>query len=70
MDDSYYATTGTTYNNYNSDNRQWQGYLTINFTQFLFMDYSPSKSNPHEVHIGLPHPSALPTRYTQVLEEK
>ena len=31
LDDSYYATSGITYNNYNSDNRQWQGYLTIKY---------------------------------------
>jgi len=44
--------------------------LTINFLYNLFMDYSRPKSNPHEVHIGLPHPSVLATRYTQVLEQK
>ena len=36
----------------------------------LFMVISHPKSNPHEVHTGLPHSSALPTRYTQVLEQK
>jgi len=37
LDNSYYDTTGTTHNNYNSDNRQWQGYLTINFIQFIYL---------------------------------
>jgi len=56
------------YNNYSSDNRQWQSYLAINFIQSIYWLFS--KSNPHEVHIGLPHPFASPTRCTQVLEQK
>jgi len=31
MGDSYCDTTGITYNNYSSDNRQWQCYLAIKF---------------------------------------
>jgi len=58
-----------TYNSYSSDNRHRQGQLQL-ISYNLFIDYSTPKSRPHEVHIGLPHPSTSPTRFTQVLEQK
>ena len=72
LDNAYYNTTGITYKNYNSDNRQWQDYLTINCRQFIYGLFSPKikslwgthRTSPsfritHQVHSG-PWAKAIP----------
>ena len=38
------------YNIYNSDNRQWKGYLTINYVQFIYGLFSPKIKSPWGAH--------------------
>jgi len=70
FDDSYRNTIDMAYSNCSSDEIRWQGYLTINITQFNLLAVLTQKSNPFEIHVGVPHPSTSPTRCTQVFEQK